>query len=83
MTRVEPGAGIAFAADGMTVAAGGFNAAWLALHRAGTRQPARRIAALTLATINAGAAATTTPASPASPSTSSSTHCSRRSPASG
>ncbi len=56
MGRMEPGAGIAFAADGMTVAAGGFNAAWLALHRAGTRQPARRFAAITLATINAGAA---------------------------
>ena len=56
MGRMEPGAGMAFAADGVTVAAGGFNAAWLALHRAGTRRPARRAAALTLATINAGAA---------------------------
>ncbi|MDE3095680.1 MAG: hypothetical protein KGK07_06740 [Chloroflexota bacterium] len=56
MGRMEPGAAIAFAADGMAAAAGGFNAVWLALHRASERQPARRFAAITLAVINAGAA---------------------------
>lgn len=49
-------AGIAFAADGLTVAAGGFNAAWLAGHWLGLEHRGRRMAAFTLALVNAGAA---------------------------
>ena len=32
---MDAGAGIAFAADAATAAAGGFNTTWLALHHAG------------------------------------------------
>jgi hypothetical protein len=56
MLRMDAAAGIAFAADGATAAAGAFNAAWLALHRLGDVRPGRRSAALTLLLINAGAA---------------------------
>lgn len=56
MAHVDPAAGIAFAADGATAAAGGFNAAWLALYRLSDRRPGRRTAAVTLLLINAGAA---------------------------
>ena len=51
---MDTGAGIAFAADGATAAAGSFNAAWLALHRVTSRE--RRVAAVSLALVNAGAA---------------------------
>jgi hypothetical protein len=51
---VDPAASIIFAADGMTAAAGAFNAAWLLSFDAGA--PARRAAATALAVLNAGAA---------------------------
>lgn len=50
-------AALAFAADGLTVAAGGFNAAWLLTHWLGMDERGRRLAAVTLATVNAGIAA--------------------------
>lgn len=56
MRAVDAPAGLAFAADGFTVAAGGFNAAWLAAHWLGQEHRGRRLAALTLALMNAGIA---------------------------
>jgi hypothetical protein len=53
---MDAGAGIAFAADGATVAAGSFNTVWLVLHRAAARLRERRTAAVALALLNAGAA---------------------------
>jgi hypothetical protein len=49
-------AGLAFAADGLTVAAEGFKAAWLTGHWLGTEHRGCRLAAVTLALVNAGAA---------------------------
>ena len=54
--RVNADAALAFAADGLTVAAGGFNAAWLLTHWLGMEQRGRRLAAITLAAVNAGIA---------------------------
>lgn len=48
--------GLIVAADGATVVAGAFNAAWLFGHWLGLRQRRRRLAALTLALVNAGVA---------------------------
>ena len=56
MRAVDAPAGLAFAADGFTVAAAGFNAAWLAAHWLGQEHRGRRFAALTLALVNAGIA---------------------------
>lgn len=56
MRAVDAPAGLAFAADGFTTAAAGFNAAWLAAHWLGQEQRGRRFAALTLAMLNAGIA---------------------------
>ncbi len=56
MRTVNTDAALAFAADGLTVAAGGFNAAWLLTHWLGMEQRGRRLAAVTLATVNAGIA---------------------------
>jgi len=53
---VDTGSALAFAADGATVAAGGFNAAWLAAHWIGLERRGRRLAAVTLALVNAGIA---------------------------
>jgi hypothetical protein len=53
--NVDPAAGLAFAADGATVAAGAFNAAWLFRYRPFAGPP-RSFAALTLAVLNAGIA---------------------------
>jgi len=53
---MDAGAGIAFAADAATAAAGSFNVAWLALHRAGPRTRARRTAVAALLLVNAGVA---------------------------
>jgi hypothetical protein len=55
--RMDPAAAaLAFAIDGMTAAAGAFNAAWLTAH-AGSERTARRAAALlALAVLNAAAA---------------------------
>jgi hypothetical protein len=53
---VDTGAALAFAADGLTVAAGGFNAAWLVTHWLGMEQRGRRLAAVTLGLLNAGIA---------------------------
>ncbi len=57
MHRLDPAAALVFAADGATVAAGGFNAAWLLAHwlRSGARE--RRLAAFSLGIANAGIAA--------------------------
>jgi hypothetical protein len=61
---VDSGATLAFAADGLAVAAGSFNTVWLAGYWLGNgrcgprryyRRP-RRLAALTLALLNAGVA---------------------------
>jgi hypothetical protein len=53
---MDPAAGLAFAADGLTAAAGIFNAAWL-WRRLGIEQvPARRTALTALVLLNAGAA---------------------------
>ena len=54
MRNVDAAAGLAFAADGATVAAGAFNAAWLLGYR--PRDGRRSFAALTLAAVNAGIA---------------------------
>ncbi len=56
MRTVDAGAALAFAADGLTVAAGGFNAAWLASHWVGLHRRGRRLAAAILALVNAGIA---------------------------
>lgn len=56
MHRVDPAAALVFAADGSTAAAGAFNAIWLAAHWLGTRTGGRRLAAISLATLNAGIA---------------------------
>jgi hypothetical protein len=53
---VDAGAALAFAADGLAVAAGGFNAAWLALHWIALERRGRRLAAVVLALVNAGIA---------------------------
>lgn len=49
-------AGLIFAADGTTTVAGAFNAAWLLQHWVRGAQRGRRLAAITLATLNAGIA---------------------------
>lgn len=48
-------AALAFAVDGATAAAAGFNAAWLFQHWVRGAQRGRRLAAITLALCNAGA----------------------------
>jgi hypothetical protein len=53
---MDAGAGIAFAADAATVAAGSFNTAWLALHGAAARTRERRAAVTALVLVNVGAA---------------------------
>lgn len=53
---MAPAPGLIFAADGATVVAGAFNAAWLVDHWLGLRHRGRRLAALTLALLNAGVA---------------------------
>jgi hypothetical protein len=59
--RMEPGAGIIFAADGAAAVSGGFNAAWL--FRIGAASPpGRRTAAVALAVLNAGVAVQATAA---------------------
>jgi hypothetical protein len=52
---IDAPAGLAFAADGLTVAAEGFNAAWLTGHWLGTEHRGRRLAAVTLARERRGA----------------------------
>ena len=54
---MDAAAGIVFAADATTVVAGAFNAAWLSSHWLGMTARGRRLAALSLATVNAGIAA--------------------------
>ncbi len=49
-------AALIFAADGATAAAAAFNAAWLAGHWLRGAAPVRRLAAATLALVNAGVA---------------------------
>jgi hypothetical protein len=56
MLRIDPAPGFAFAADGLTAAAGIFNAAWLWRRLGFERSPARRTAIVALALLNAGAA---------------------------
>ena len=51
------GAALAFAADGATVVAGAFNAAWLSVHWLRMEDRGRRLAAIALATLNLGIAA--------------------------
>jgi hypothetical protein len=53
---VDPAAALAFSADGLTCAAGAFNAAWLGAFRRRERRAGRRAAAGTLALLNAGIA---------------------------
>jgi len=54
---VDAAAALIFFADGATAAAGAFNAAWLAAHWLRRAAPVRRLAAGTLALLNAGIAA--------------------------
>lgn len=57
MRNVDAAAGLAFAADGATVAAGAFNAAWLFSYRPVRGEGARpSFAALSLGVLNAGIA---------------------------
>jgi len=51
---MDPAAGAAFAADGATAAAGGFNAAWLGARATRETSRDRAFAAATLALLNAG-----------------------------
>lgn len=51
---MDASAALAFAADGATGAAAAFNAAWLLQHWLLGAQRGRRLAAVTLATVNAG-----------------------------
>jgi hypothetical protein len=53
---VEPGAAAAFFVDGATAVAGAFNSAWLTAHWLRGAAPVRRLAAVTLALVNAGIA---------------------------
>ncbi|HYM15763.1 MAG TPA: hypothetical protein VEZ14_09395 [Dehalococcoidia bacterium] len=53
---MDPSAVLIFAADGATAAAAAFNAAWLAAHWLRGVAPVRRLAAATLALVNAGIA---------------------------
>jgi hypothetical protein len=53
--HMDPGAAIIFAADGATALSGGSNAVWLVRHAAES-PPGRRMAAVSLATLNAGIA---------------------------
>ncbi len=53
---MDPGAAAAFFADGATVVAGAFNGAWLWAHWLRGAAPTRRLAAVTLALVNAGIA---------------------------
>ena len=53
---MDTSAALAFAADGATAVAAAFNAAWLFQHWARGTQRGRRLAAVTLATLNAGVA---------------------------
>jgi hypothetical protein len=55
LEHMDPSVSLAFAADGMTAASGAFNAAWL-FSFASAAGPARRVAAVSLAILNAGAA---------------------------
>lgn len=54
---MDTSAALAFAVDGATAAAGAFNTAWLLQHWLRGAQRGRRLAAVTLATLNAGVAA--------------------------
>lgn len=56
MRDVDAAAGLAFAADGATVAAGAFNAAWLLRYQPASPPDRRSFAALTLGLLNAGIA---------------------------
>ncbi len=56
MRQVDLPAGLVFAADGATVVAGAFNAAWLLAHWLVTDAKGRRLAAVTLALLNVGIA---------------------------
>jgi hypothetical protein len=53
---MDPAPGLAFAADGLTAAAGIFNTAWLWRRLGFERVPARRTAITALVLLNAGAA---------------------------
>jgi hypothetical protein len=54
---MDTSAALAFAIDGATAVAGSFNTAWLAQHWLRGAQRGRRLAAITLAMLNAGIAA--------------------------
>lgn len=56
MLRIDAAAGFAFAADGLTAAAGVFNAAWLWRRLRAERSESRRTAIVALALVNLGAA---------------------------
>jgi hypothetical protein len=53
---MDTSAGLAFAVDGATAVAAAFNTAWLLQHWVRGTQPRRRLAAVTLATVNGGVA---------------------------
>ncbi len=53
---MDTSAALAFLVDGSTVAAGAFNAVWLLQHWVRREARGRRLAAVTLATVNAGVA---------------------------
>lgn len=53
---MDPSAALAFAVDGATAVAGAFNTAWLLQHWLRGAHHGRRLAAITLATLNAGVA---------------------------
>jgi hypothetical protein len=53
---MDTSAALAFAVDGATTVAGAFNTAWLLQHWLRGAQHGRRLAAVTLATLNAGVA---------------------------
>ena len=53
---MEPAAAVIFFADGATAVAAGFNSAWLTGHWLRGAAPVRRLAAVTLALVNAGIA---------------------------
>ena len=55
--RMDTSAALAFAVDGATAVAGAFNTAWLLQHWLRGVQHGRRLAAATLATLNAGVSA--------------------------
>ena len=54
--RMDASAALAFAVDGATSVAAAFNAAWLLQHWLRGAQRGRRLAAVTLATVNGGIA---------------------------